>query len=144
MRGLSTAQISERMRLVRSMHTKPELMVRGVASQLGLRYRVHDAHLPGTPDIVFSGKRKVIFVHGCFWHQHTGCRLQSTPQRNQHYWLPKFQRTKARDRRNKMALTRLGWEYLVVWECETRNPVAVSRRVNRFIASRQQSTGSGK
>lgn len=136
MRGLTRAQISDRMRLIRSKHTKPEMFVRSVASELGLKYQAHGAKLPGTPDIVFSAKRKVVFVHGCFWHQHNNCRLQSLPRRNPGYWLPKFQRIKARDRRNKIALTKLGWDYLVVWECETANAIEVSRRLKRFISSR--------
>jgi DNA mismatch endonuclease (patch repair protein) len=137
MRGFSKDQISDRMRLIRSKHTKPERAVRSIASKLGLNYRVHEAQLPGTPDLVFSGRRKVVLVHGCFWHQHRDCRLQSIPRTNPQYWLPKFQRIKARDRRNKAALTRLGWEYLVVWECETSDPIAVARRVARFIGGKK-------
>src|SRR5713226_970335 len=125
MRGLSKLEISDRMRLIRSKDTKPELLVRSVASQLRLKYQTHGAHLPGTPDIVFSAKRKVVFVHGCFWHQHKNCRLQSVPRRNPGYWLPKFQGIKARDRRDKTELTKLGWNYLVVWECETANTLAL-------------------
>jgi len=133
MRGFSKAQISDRMRLIRSKHTKPELAVRAIASELGVKYRPHGAKLPGTPDIVLSANRKVLLVHGCFWHQHKNCRLQSTPRSNPKYWIPKFERIKARDRRNKRALTKLGWGYLVVWECETKNAAKVSRRLEKFL-----------
>lgn len=133
MRGFSKDQISDRMRLIRSKHTKPELVVRAIASELGVKYRPHGARLPGTPDIVFSTSRKVVFVHGCFWHQHKDCRLQSVPRNNPSYWVPKFERIRIRDRRNKLALTRLGWKYLVVWECETKNAEKVSRRLERFL-----------
>jgi DNA mismatch endonuclease (patch repair protein) len=133
MRGLSKAQISDRMRLIRSKHTKPELLVRAIASKLGLKAQPHGKKLPGTPDLVFSAGRKVVFVHGCFWHQHANCRLRSVPRANRAYWIPKFAQIRARDRRNKLALTKLRWKYLVVWECETKDVAKVRRRLVRFL-----------
>jgi DNA mismatch endonuclease, patch repair protein len=133
MRGLSKAQISDRMRLIRSKDTKPELLVRSVASRLGMKGKAHGRKLPGTPDLVFTAARKVVFVHGCFWHQHANCRLRSTPSANPAYWLPKFARIRARDRRNKAALTKLGWKYLVVWECETKDLAKIAKRLSRFV-----------
>jgi DNA mismatch endonuclease (patch repair protein) len=133
MRGLSKAQISDRMRLIRSKHTKPELLVRRVAAQLGLKGEPYSKSLPGTPDLVFAAEQRVVFVHGCFWHQHSHCRLRSIPSANPAYWVPKFARIKARDRRNKLGLTKLGWKYLVIWECETKDAVKIRRKIARFL-----------
>ena len=133
MRGLSKAQISDRMRLIRSKHTKPELLVRAVSKALGFNGTPYGKKLPGTPDLVFGAERKVVFVHGCFWHQHSQCHLRSIPRANRAYWIPKFARIKARDRRNKTGLTKLGWRYLVVWECETKDAERVSRKLARFL-----------
>src|SRR5947209_220984 len=104
----ANAKLSEHMRQIRSTNTGPELTVRKTAFGLGFRFRLHGKKLPGRPDLVFASKRKVIFVNGCFWHQHRGCYLQSTPSRNLEYWLPKFRRTKRRDRRNRRDLAALG------------------------------------
>src|SRR5688572_3387367 len=109
------------MRAIKSTHTKPELAVRKVAKNLGYRFRLHGKDLPGRPDLIFTRMRKVIFVNGCFWHQHRGCALHSIPSRNLDYWLPKFERTRRRDRRNKRDLTAKGWGYLVIWECQVNN-----------------------
>ena len=126
--------LSEHMRRIRSKHTKPELSIRRLVSALGYRYRLHRKNLPGSPDLVFAGRSKVIFVHGCFWHQHTGCRLAHLPKSNLEYWLPKLARNRARDTQAKRALSRLGWRYLVVWECQTREG-ALERRLLHFLES---------
>jgi DNA mismatch endonuclease (patch repair protein) len=107
------------MRRIRSKDTTPELMVRQLLYRLGYRYRLHYTKLPGKPDIVFPGRHKAIFVHGCFWHAHQ-CRTAHQPRTNLGYWSPKLVRNVERDARNQAALLSLGWEILVIWECQTR------------------------
>jgi DNA mismatch endonuclease (patch repair protein) len=108
------------MRSVHSKNTKPEVAVRTLLHSLGYRYRLHSADLPGSPDIVFAGRRKVIFIHGCFWHQHSGCKSADRPSANSDYWRTKLDRNMVRDRQILEALHALGWSALVIWECETR------------------------
>ncbi|WP_090734422.1 very short patch repair endonuclease [Azotobacter beijerinckii] len=112
---------SDIMRAVKRAHTGPEVAVRKLLHSLGLRFRLHRKALPGSPDIVLPKHRTVIFVHGCFWHRHPGCRYASTPKTRQDYWLPKFAANVERDARKSSQLKELGWRVLVVWECETRN-----------------------
>lgn len=121
------------MKSVRHKDTKPELVVRRVLHALGLRFRVQRKDLPGTPDIVLPKHRTVIFVHGCFWHRHAGCRLSTTPQTRQEYWLPKFEANIERDTRKRLELEAIGWRVLVVWECETRDPGALSARLSQYF-----------
>jgi DNA mismatch endonuclease, patch repair protein len=99
--------------------TKPELALRRALHAAGLRYRLHAKELPGRPDIVFRPKRLAIFVHGCFWHRHQGCRLAYSPKSNIQFWKTKFDSNTARDQRNISALRASGWKCLIVWECET-------------------------
>lgn len=115
---LTQAQRHYCMSQIKSRDTKPEMLVRRLLYSMGFRYRLHNRNLPGTPDIVFSSRKKVIFVHGCFWHQHKGCRCFGTPKSNRNYWSPKLERNVNRDKRNKAALRTLGWKVLVIWECE--------------------------
>jgi DNA mismatch endonuclease (patch repair protein) len=105
-----------------SKNTKPEMRVRRAAHAMGLRYRLHGKQLPGKPDVVLAGRGVVVFVHGCFWHRHEGCKLASTPGSNADFWLEKFARNVERDRRNIELLTEAGWNPVVIWECETRKP----------------------
>lgn len=102
-------------------NTKPELIVRRLLHGLGYRYRLHRKDLPGTPDICFPSRKKVIFVHGCFWHRHEGCRRTTTPKTRTSFWKNKFRENIARDRLKVDALQKLGWSVLTVWECETEN-----------------------
>lgn len=134
MDGLSRLRRSENMRRIRSKNTSPELAVRRIVSALGYRYRLHGKHLPGKPDLVFARSRKVILVHGCFWHQHRDCIDGRLPKSKLDYWLPKLHRNKARDIKHKKALSRLGWKYLVLWECEVKaaSPKLV-KRIERFL-----------
>ncbi|MDR9750992.1 DNA mismatch endonuclease Vsr [Pseudomonas sp. SZMC_28357] len=108
------------MRSVSRGDTRPEILVRSLLHQLGFRFRLHQKSLPGTPDIVLPKYHTVVFVHGCFWHRHPGCRYASTPKTRQDYWLPKFEANVMRDARKEAQLHELGWRVLVVWECETR------------------------
>lgn len=117
------------MRSVPRANTKPELLIRKLLHGFGLRFRLHRADLPGSPDIVLPRYRAVIFVHGCFWHRHPGCRYSTTPKTRQDYWLPKFANNVERDARKEAQLRELGWRVLVVWECETKNIEALERRL---------------
>ena len=108
------------MRRITKTDTKPEFAVRRAAHRLGYRFRLHRRDLPGTPDLVFPRLRKVILVHGCFWHQHVGCRLARQPKSRPDYWLPKLERNRKRDAETQAALRELGWDVLVVWECQVR------------------------
>lgn len=113
---------SEIMSGIRSQGTKPEITVRRLLHALGYRYRLHRKDLPGRPDLVFPRRRKVLFVHGCFWHQHgdDACRIARVPKSNVEYWVPKLERNVARDRENCARLRELGWKVHVVWECEVK------------------------
>lgn len=109
------------MRRIRKADTRPELTVRRIAHSLGLRFRLHRRDLPGTPDLVLPKRKAVVMVHGCFWHQHEGCRLARQPKSRLDYWLPKLQRNQARDESAREQLEALGWRVLVIWECETKD-----------------------
>lgn len=128
---LDPAARSERMSRVRSKHTGPELIVRRVLSGLGFRYRLHCAALPGSPDVVFPRQRKAIFVHGCFWHRHQRCGR--TPKSRLEFWAPKLAENRRRDLRNQRRLRKLGWQFLVVWECELRETDVLSWRFIEFL-----------
>jgi DNA mismatch endonuclease (patch repair protein) len=123
------------MRLIRSKDTKAELIVRRLLHRAGYRYRVHVKGLPGTPDIVFRSRRKLIFVHGCFWHQHDAadCRAGKRPRSNPDYWHPKLSRNVERDRQHEIALKSEGWELLYVWECELRDQIDLHERLTQFL-----------
>ena len=134
---LTTRERSERMRRVRSKDTKPEMRVRRLGHGLGYRYRLHAGDLPGRPDLVFRPRRKVIFVHGCFWHRHEGCsknRLPKSPERRD-FWRDKLDGNARRDQANQAALRGMGWGVLVIWECETEdNPDRLAKRIRAFLA----------
>lgn len=115
---LTPEQRRYNMSRIRSRDTKPELIVRRMLFAMGYRYRLHVRDLPSTPDIVFSGRRKVIFVHGCFWHGHEGCRFAATPATNAAFWRTKIEQAKRRDVAALEHLVELGWSALVIWECE--------------------------
>lgn len=123
---------SENMRRIKSTGMGPEMRVRKLLHALGYRYRLHRYDLPGRPDIVFPRRRKIIFVHGCFWHQHT-CRDGRKPKSNSDYWKPKLARNVARDKAHKAELTKSGWEVLTVWECETKTLETLQPRLQRFL-----------
>ncbi len=124
---------SEMMAAVRSKNTKPEMLVRRLAHRMGYRYRLHRADLPGKPDLVFPSRRKVIFVLGCFWHQHSGCPFSHVPKSNVAYWAPKLERNQARDREHMRALRADGWKCLVLWECELNKSARLLRRISKFL-----------
>ncbi|MGH9449986.1 MAG: very short patch repair endonuclease [Terriglobia bacterium] len=130
---ISRHRRSANMRRIGSKNTKPELLVRRLIHGLGFRYRLHRADLPGKPDIVFSAPRKVIFVHGCFWHQHGLCADSHVPKSRRSYWMPKLQNNRRRDIENYRRLRTLEWKYLVVWECETQNLKQLTKKVGSFL-----------
>lgn len=116
-----TAQRSALMSRIRGKNTAPEMVVRRAAHRRSLRFRLHRRNLPGTPDIVFPRHRLVIFVHGCFWHRHEGCRRCTTPKTRVQFWSEKFRKNVERDRQNTTALEQAGWRVLTIWECQTRD-----------------------
>ena len=118
---------------IRGRDTKPEKVVRSLAHALGYRFRLHRRDLPGSPDLVFSSRRRVILVHGCFWHRHPGCRFATSPRTRPEFWEAKFARNVERDAENLADLAAAGWEALVVWECETRDPDRLAGRLTAFL-----------
>lgn len=123
------------MRSVRSRDTGPELAVRRYLHRAGLRYRLHDRRLPGTPDVIFPSRRIAVLVHGCFWHQHSGCAAAARPKTSRGYWDKKLDGNVARDARQTAALEALGWTCLVVWECETTSQAVLSALVSKIRAA---------
>ncbi len=123
------------MRAIKGVNTQPEMIVRRLTHGMGYRYRLHVAGLPGRPDLVFRPRRKVIFVHGCFWHQHSCPRGQRTPKTNRAYWVHKLRRNVQRDRQNQESIQALGWQALVIWECEIKGQdlEALGRRIRGFL-----------
>ena len=132
---IASERRSENMRAIRSKGMKPELAVRKLVHALGFRYRLHQRDLPGKPDLVFPGRRKIIFVHGCFWHQHGDqtCKVSRVPKSRPEYWLPKLERNKQRDAEHLQSLKEAGWKVLVLWECEVSRPMSLRRKIRTFL-----------
>jgi len=122
------------MAAVKSRDTKPELIVRRLVHQLGYRFRLHRRDLPGTPDIVLPRFRKIVNVHGCFWHMHSCKRKRKAPVKHARYWQKKREGNVARDRRTLALLRRRGWHVLTIWECPTRDPLRLSQRLAEFLS----------
>lgn len=120
---------------VRNRDTRPELRVRQIVHRLGYRYRLHGKSLPGKPDLVFASRRKVIFVHGCFWHRHPdpNCKLARLPKSRQDFWLPKLEGNRARDERVVQALTNQGWKVLELWECQCKEREHLENTLREFL-----------
>lgn len=134
--SLTRSERSERMGRIRHKNTKPELVVRRTVHRLGFRFRLHRKDLPGNPDLVFPSRRKVLFVHGCFWHRHPdpACPLARWPKSKLGFWRPKLEANRIRDVRNQQALERCGWRFLVVWECQLRDKERLENELRRFLA----------
>lgn len=130
---LTVAGRSERMARIRSTDTKPECAVRKLVHGLGYRFRLHRKELPGSPDLAFPSRKKVIFVHGCFWHAHQGCKVANRPKSRRTFWDSKFQRNVERDRLNESSLRRAGWDVLTLWECETKGTTLLATRITKFL-----------
>jgi len=130
---LSKEQRSANMRAVRGRNTAPEMRVRQLAHALGHRFRLHRSELAGRPDLAFPSQRKAIFVHGCFWHGHRGCKRSRAPSSNVAFWQTKLAKNAERDARQLAALKASGWRALVVWECELKNEARLKARLRRFL-----------
>jgi DNA mismatch endonuclease Vsr len=128
------------MAAVKSHDTKPEMVVRRLAHSLGYRFRLRDRKLPGKPDLTFPSRLKVIFVHGCFWHQHLGCSASAMPKTREDFWRSKLEGNKARDARVLRALEEAGWKALVVWQCEIGDRQALATRLASFLGPRGSSS----
>ncbi len=120
---------------VKAKDTSPEMAVRRKAHAMGLRFRLHRKDLPGTPDLVFPKHRAVVFVHGCFWHRHPGCRKAGMPKSRVAFWKEKFARNVERVRRDVRALGDLGWSVTVIWECETKRPATIERLLRNAVTN---------
>lgn len=131
---IDPARRSQLMSRIRSKDTKPEIAVRQILHRLGYRFRLHRKDLPGRPDIVLPRHRKIVLVHGCFWHGHT-CRLASKPKSNESYWTGKIAKNKERDGRNLAALEEAGWTVLELWECDVRKSEGLEDRLAAFMKS---------
>jgi DNA mismatch endonuclease, patch repair protein len=129
---LTPEQRSRLMSHIRSKDTKPELAVRSLVHRMGYRFRLHSKTLPGTPDLVFASRGKVIFVNGCFWHGHS-CLKGRRPRTRESFWREKLENNRKRDIRNRRKLKALGWSSLVIWECEVRRTEALTRKLLRFL-----------
>jgi DNA mismatch endonuclease (patch repair protein) len=121
---------------VRSKDTKPELAVRRLVFGMGCRYRLHDKRLPGRPDLVFRGRRKIVFVNGCFWHGHEGCRYARTPKSREDFWRAKVERNRERDGQNIASLEADGWKVLTVWQCELKDLHVLEGKLHEFLLER--------
>ncbi|WP_019880738.1 MULTISPECIES: very short patch repair endonuclease [unclassified Methylophilus] len=129
--NLTKEKRSKIMRSIRSKDTKPELLVRKILTGLGYRYRLHTKHLPGRPDIAFIGKKKAIFIHGCFWHSHANCPIAKVPEND--FWKEKLGRNQARDLKALNALEASGWSVLTLWECSLKNTEQTTITLNNFL-----------
>lgn len=118
---------------IRSKNTKPELIVRRILSGLGYRYRLHNSKLPGKPDIMISKAKMIIFINGCFWHQHKNCKKQSMPASNKDYWEKKLKRNVEKQKQDVRALRGLGWKVYKIWECQTANEKKLTSRVMQIL-----------
>lgn len=131
---ITPGQRSALMSKIRGRDTRPEKIVRSLVHRMGFRFRIGSSHLPGNPDLVLSRHRKVLFVHGCFWHQHPNCRRAARPQSRVEFWNAKLDGNVRRDRAAAAALRQAGWSCLVIWECELKNPEKLKTRLQRFLA----------
>lgn len=139
---ISPERRSLNMAAIKSRNTKPEIAVRKLLHASGFRFRLHRKDLPGRPDIVLPRYKTAVFVHGCFWHQHEGCKLASKPSSRQEYWKAKFDRNAERDKNSFRTLTELGWQVVVIWECEVRkNADEVVQRLAKLLSDHHASSG---
>jgi|ERR1051326_717639 DNA mismatch endonuclease (patch repair protein) len=135
MDSLTPSQRSKLMSRVPQRHSKPELAVRKLLTEAGYRYTLHARNLPGSPDIVFSRRKKVIFLHGCFWHRHPNCNKATMPKTRTEFWAEKFKANVRRDSKAISDLKRLGWKVMVVWECQIGSPKMLGSKLFRFLGT---------
>ena len=136
---LSKEKRSWLMRRVRSGNTKPEIAVRSMLHNMGFRFRLHSKDLPGKPDIVLKKYHTAIFVNGCFWHRHHGCKKCTTPKSNSQFWVNKFQENEERDKKNCKELKSKGWQVIILWECEISNKDILLRKLSKLIDMKLES-----
>lgn len=129
----SSEKRSSIMSNIRSKNTSPEIQVRKLIFSMGYRYRLHRKDLPGCPDIVFPGRKKVIFIHGCFWHGHQNCKASTLPETHKEFWKNKINSNQERDGKNINELENLNWKVLVVWQCEIKNISYIAEKINSFL-----------
>jgi DNA mismatch endonuclease, patch repair protein len=132
---ITDPQTSVRLGRIRQRDTRPEQMVRSLLTALGIRYRIRNRDLPGSPDVANRRRKWAVFVHGCFWHAHQGCGRATTPKRNNSFWVAKFEANRRRDERAFAALTDANYKVLVIWECETTDVDGLRRRLESFVLS---------
>ena len=130
---LTTKERSINMSKIKGKDTKPEILVRKIIYSLGYRYRLHGKDLPGKPDIFFIGKKKTIFINGCFWHRHKNCKYATKPKTNSKYWITKFRQNVKRDKQNYNYLDSLGWCNLIIWSCELRDITKLKLKIEVFL-----------
>jgi DNA mismatch endonuclease (patch repair protein) len=130
---LSEERRSWNMSRIRSKNTKPEVLVRSLLHRMGYRFRLHVNSLPGTPDLVLPKYKTVVFVHGCFWHRHSGCKYSYTPKSRLEFWMRKFEKNIEVDRRAAKELEELGWRVLVIWECELADTETLVKRISAIL-----------
>ena len=138
MDSISEEHRSWNMSRIRSKDTKPEIMVRSLLHRKGYRFRMHCKNLPGKPDIVLPKYRTAVFVHGCYWHRHPGCKFAYEPKSRVEFWTAKFVDNVERDKRNQDALVALGWRVLVIWECEVADQARLDALVSKLISLDKQ------
>ena len=131
---ISEERPSWNMSRIRGKDTKPEIIVRSMLHRMGYRFRLHRKDLPGKPDIVLPKYNTVIFVHGCFWHRHEGCKYAYTPKSRVDFWNAKFDDTVARDERNREQLKEIGWNVVTIWECETKNISSIEEALSNLLS----------
>lgn len=136
MDNLTAEKRSWNMSRIKGKDTKAEIFVRSLLHRLGYRFRLHGRELPGRPDIVLPKYKTLIFVHGCFWHRHEGCKLAYTPKSRTEFWKKKFLENVQRDIRNKEALEAMGWKVCIIWECETKHKDRLSEIISLFLGSK--------
>lgn len=124
---------SKVMSRIRSRDTKPEKLVRSIMHSLGFRFRLYDKNMPGRPDLVLKKYQTAVFVNGCFWHQHPGCKKSVVPKSNRAYWLPKLAKNVDRDKKNIEIIENQGWRCLILWECETKNHESLQIKIQTFM-----------
>jgi len=132
---ISPERRSWNMSRIRGRNTRPEMLVRSLLHSLGYRFRLNRKDIPGKPDIVLPKYRTAIFVHGCFWHRHKDCVLAYEPKSNSEFWRKKFARNVERDAEVSMALRVVGWRQLIIWECDTRDPIKLATKLRRLLRS---------
>jgi DNA mismatch endonuclease, patch repair protein len=130
---VSSAKRSQMMSGIRGKDTKPEIAVRKAAHSLGYRFRLNRRDLPGSPDIVFPGRKTALFVHGCYWHRHEGCKRCYTPKSNIEFWERKFENNVSRDNRVQKELEQMGWQVAIVWECEVSSPDGLRGKLKAYL-----------